>query len=390
MQTTPAGLEPAMTHGCGRRRHLVAALGVAALLLCGCGQRSTPSPASPDLPPVGPGDPGQGGLVLPASFFQQIDGADSVDGAVAALDRQCESDPTITDVDGCEAAVRTFIGSTPITVTGQDVDGCRTTWDGSRIVLTGRSCVSRFHLVDTQGRPVDPAALPPDGRLPTGAGVAAGAVPPAPGSTGKSSTGGTPSGGGTTSGGGDGKGGGGPDPSKTTPPAVLADGFFERIGGTDIDSLEKATQVLDKQCDDPKLNLGREDSCRAAVKKFFETTPVVLDTTSEETGGCGASWEKDSDARTSTIKLAGKDCIKRFKLVGPDGKRLNPKDVKDGQLPAGSGIRKPRPVQTGTTGGGSTGNTTGTTTDDTTGGQAVPSTSVHPARTASRRSPPNV
>ena len=129
-------------------------------------------------------------VVLEPAFFEEISGARSVEEAVARLDRKCDVDPTISDSTGCQTAVREFLGGTPITLTsqagpvrrpaGQGEDLCRAGMAGGRITLVGGTCVPAFHLVDAQNKPLDPAAVPPDGRLPAGFGIARDAVPPAP------------------------------------------------------------------------------------------------------------------------------------------------------------------------------------------------------------------
>ena len=336
-----------------RRSSLFFVVMAAGLLLVGCGGGLSATDTGTDRPPIGPGSPGAGGVALDVAFFQRISGAQSLDDALALLDRKCDDDPTIMDKEGCKAAVRQFLGSTPISLVGQNEDGCRAALAGGQIVLTGRDCVGTFHLVDAENKPLDPKSLPPGGRLPAGTGVARDAVKPAQGSTN----------------GGTGTGDGGTRPRQYSP-TPLPDDFFQRFENQS--TLEDSIEELNRQCDNDERIKDKGD-CKKQVLDFFRTAPVTLTLVdkNDDEGGCDSRW---IDHR---IVLKGRDCVEGFHLVDANGNPIDPTTLPpSGEIPTGihkDAVHTPptdEDTTGGTTGGGTTGGGTtgGSTTGCTTGG----------------------
>ncbi len=338
MQSQHVG-EPVMNWA-ERRRGLVATCVLLALVVAGCGSGAEESGGSAaggqqdaqdgGRPATGGGAPGEGGFELEASFFEELPETATLEGAVAVLSARCD-DAAITDPEGCRTAVVQFLETATVTLADRSKGGCAARFREGEILLGGGGCVSAFRLVDAEGRPLDPASLPADGRLPEGAGVAPGAVQP-PDETGPE-------------GGGGGGGGGAPRPEEQTPAPVVDEDFFERFtGGDDTSSLKAVIATLYGQCavefpEDQDPNGAKRKRCGEQVLEFFKTRPIVLETA--EGDGCEATWVRDPDGGKAEIHLSGGDCVANFHLAGEDGKPLDPRTLpSDGRLPERSGIAK--------------------------------------------------
>jgi hypothetical protein len=294
-----------------QRMRLVLAV-VAVLVLAGCTSAGSSS----------------GRVVLEPAFLQEISGARSLEEALARLDGKCEDDPTISDPAGCQAAVREFLGVTPITLVSQagpaggqanqDEDVCRAGLEGGQITFTGGSCVPAFHLVDAQNKPLDPAAVPPDGQLPVGVGIARDAVPPAPSQG---------SGGPRQPGEPDRSGPPGGDPAFLRPVASANYPDFNKFGGAP--NLGDAVSRLFNACKELEVDLAESEppkspldlgECKMAALQRLALSEIEFEKVSESGElVCSARWEEGENGGEGKIIVTAsnrEECEKHF----PDGR----------------------------------------------------------------------
>jgi hypothetical protein len=132
---------------------LICAAVAVALSVAGCssGSGSTAAGSGHGRPPAAPGSSGQEAFSLDEAFLQEMSGAKTLEEVVELLYGRCDDDPSITDREGCKAAVQERLATAPVTLIDAGVPGCAARWEDGGIVLTGADCVTAFHLVDSSG-----------------------------------------------------------------------------------------------------------------------------------------------------------------------------------------------------------------------------------------------
>jgi len=251
---------------------------------------------------------------LDDEFLESISGADTAEAAAAILYDRCD-DPATTDQGGCRDAVQQFFESAPIRLVDHGDAGCRADWEAGHVVLAGADCVSTFHLVDADNRPVDSAVLPADGRLPDSAGIEPGAVDPPRQPT-------SPGGGPTD----------GEQAAEQFPPRPDANTpDFNKFEGTQ--NLEAALRGLYMDCDgDPDAGIPPKpdrDKCREQAREFLAAgLQRAVYSTEEPTPerGCAADWDNESDP--PRVVLKGTGCGSSFLLKSANGDLLTDEQIR--------------------------------------------------------------
>ncbi|MGY1680832.1 hypothetical protein [Geodermatophilus sp. SYSU D01176] len=253
-------------------------------------------------------------------FLESISGAGTAEAAAAILYERCD-DPATTDRAGCRDAVQQFFASAPVRLVDHGNAGCRADWEAGHLVLAGADCVSTFHLVDADDRPLDPAVLPPDGLLPDSAGIDPRTVDP-PGEPS------SPRGGPTD----------GEQPAEQFPPPPSPnDPDFNKFEGTQ--NLEAALRGLYMDCQDPDRPdpenpeatkpVQDVEECKRIAREFLAAAlQRAVYSTEEPTGdgACEADW--DDAAVPPRLVLRGSGCGSAFLLKNSRGEFLTDEEIR--------------------------------------------------------------